>query len=60
MESGADSVKELNGEWFDTGDKLERECFERGKHRWGRDKFADEAGVQGYHNCIDCYRCEPL
>lgn len=53
-------MQEINGEWFNTEFPLERTCFERGKHRWGRDKFADEVGVQGYHTCLDCYRCEFL
>lgn len=38
----------------------ERKCYMRGGHRWGPDKFSDEAGVQGYHNCVKCGRCEPL
>lgn len=53
-------MRMIDGDWFNAEIEIELKCFERGKHRWGRDRFADEAGVQGYHNCLDCYRCEPL
>lgn len=53
-------MRMINGEWFNTESKIEAKCLERKRHRWGRDKYADEAGVQGYHICSDCYRCEPL
>ncbi len=50
----------IDDQWYDTSDPLERECMARGSHHWGKDKFADEAGVQGYHYCLHCFRCEPL
>ena len=50
----------INGEWFNITIELEKKCVQRGKHRWGKDRFADDEGVQGYHYCTDCFRCEPL
>jgi len=59
-------IREINDQWFNIEIPLQLACFERGYHRWGRDKYAGSDGAggpdptQGYHNCLDCYRCEPL
>lgn len=59
-------VVALNGEWFDLGNCFERECHARGRHKWGKDRYAGDDGdggpdlTQGYHHCLHCFRIEPL
>lgn len=60
-EAETTAINEIDGQWFDLSSTLEGWCFERGSHRWGSDKYADESATcHGYHRCLDCARIDFL
>lgn len=59
-EGSTNPMRMINGQWFNITNAMEKPCLDRGRHRWGPDRYADEDQTKGFHKCRDCYRTEFL